>query len=224
MSIPANEVMQIRFRTVNGLTIRYAESDGHQDSFILLTCPWPESLYAFLPIWQPLSEHSHLLAIDLPGFGQSERRNDLLSPRAMGEFIIQLLDEWGLNEPHVVAPDVGTAATLFAAALHPGKLRSLVVGSGGTAYPLQVGGALKDIIDAPDLEAFRAIDPRVTLSASLDTSNPTPGSGSARSHAARPGTQADATPYAGPQTPEPALERRPALLPLVQPVPRPRPG
>ena len=70
MSIPANEVMQIRFRTVNGITIRYAESDGHQDSFILLTCPWPESLYAFLPIWQPLSEHSHLLAIDLPGFGR----------------------------------------------------------------------------------------------------------------------------------------------------------
>ncbi len=34
MSIPANEVIQIRFRTVNGITIRYAESDGHQDRFI----------------------------------------------------------------------------------------------------------------------------------------------------------------------------------------------
>ena len=60
-------------------------------------------------------------------------------------------------------PDVGTAAALFAAARHPGKLCSLVVGSGGIAYPLQVGGALKDIIEAPDLAAFRAIDPRVTL-------------------------------------------------------------
>ena len=114
MSIPANEVMQIRFRTVNGITIRYAESDGHQDSFILLTCPWPESLYAFLPIWQPLSEHSHLLAIDLPGFGQSERRNDLLSPQTMGEFLIRLVDEWELDTPHVVGPDIGTAASLFA--------------------------------------------------------------------------------------------------------------
>jgi pimeloyl-ACP methyl ester carboxylesterase len=139
MSIPANEVMQIRFRTVNGITTRYAESDGHQDSFILLTCPWPESLYAFLPIWQPLSEHSHLLAIDLPGFGQSERRNDLLSPQAMGEFLIRLVDEWELDTPHVVGPDIGTAASLFAAARHPGKLRSLVIGNGGTAYPLQVG-------------------------------------------------------------------------------------
>src|SRR5215472_5619953 len=168
MSTTSSEVMKIRFRTVDGIAIRYAESDGRQDNHILLTNPWPESLYAFLPIWQTLSEHSHLLAIDLPGFGQSERRNDLLSPQAMGEFLIRLVDEWGLNTPHVVAPDVGTAAVLFAAARHPGKLRSLVIGSGGTAYPLQVGGALKEIIDAPDLDVFRAIDPRVTLGASLE--------------------------------------------------------
>ena len=114
-----------------------------------------------------LSTHTFLPST-FPGFGHSERRNDLLSPQAMGEFLIRLVDEWGLNAPHVVAPGIGTAATLFAAALHPGKLRSLVVGSGGTAYPLQVGGGLKDIIDAPNLEAFRAIDPRVTLGASLD--------------------------------------------------------
>src|SRR5437588_2635874 len=167
MSTTSSEVMHVRFRTVDGIAIRYAESDERQDNPILLTNPWPESLYAFLPIWQKLSQHSYLLAIDLPGFGQSERRNDLLSPQAMGEFLIRLIDEWGLNTPHVVAPDVGTSAALFAAALHPGKLRSLVVGSGGTAYPLQVGGVLKDIINAPDLKAFRAIDPGSTLVASL---------------------------------------------------------
>src|SRR6476660_5294452 len=168
MNTPARDVMPTQFRTVRGVSIRYAESGGNHDNTLLLTSPWPESLYAFLPIWQPLSEHSHLLAIDLPGFGQSERRNDLFSPQAMGEFLIQLVDEWGLDTPHLVAPDIGTSAVLFAAALHPGKLCSLVVGSGGTAYPPQVGGVLKDIIEAPDLEAFRAIDPRVTLGASLD--------------------------------------------------------
>jgi pimeloyl-ACP methyl ester carboxylesterase len=160
--------MPTQLRTVKGVSIRYAESGENRDNTLLLTSPWPESLYAFLPIWQPLSEHSHLLAIDLPGFGQSERRNDLLSPRAMGEFLIQLVDEWGLDTPHVVAPDVGTAAALFAAAFYPGKLRSLIVGNGGVAYPIQATGVLKDIIDAPDLEPFRAIDPRVTLGVSLD--------------------------------------------------------
>lgn len=160
--------MPVRFRTVNGVSIRYAESSGNHDTTILLTSPWPESLYAFLPVWQPLSEHSHLLAIDLPGFGHSERKNDLLTPQAMGEFLIQLIDEWGLKMPHIVGPDVGTAAALFAAALHSDKLSSLVVGNGGVAYPIQATGVLKDIIDAPDLEPFRAIDPRSTLGASLD--------------------------------------------------------
>ena len=168
MSTLVSEAMQVQFRTVDGIPLRYAESDGHQGRTILLTNPWPESLYAFLPIWQSLSQHSHLLAIDLPGFGQSERRDTLLSPRAMGEFLIRLIDEWGLETPHIVAPDVGTAAALFAAALHPAKLRSLVVGNGAIAYPLQVGGVLKDIIDAPDLEAFRAIDPRITIGNALD--------------------------------------------------------
>jgi pimeloyl-ACP methyl ester carboxylesterase len=170
MSTTSSEAMHVRFRTVDGITIRYAESDERQDNPILLTNPWPESLYAFLPIWQTLSQHSHLLAIDLPGFGQSERRNDLLSPQAMGEFLIRIIDEWGLNTPHVVAPDVGTAAVLFAAGQHPGKLRSLVVGNGGIAYPLQVGGVLKDIIDAPNLDAFRAIDSRIVIGNALDVS------------------------------------------------------
>src|SRR5881296_3040810 len=170
MSTTSSEVMHVRFRTVDGIAIRYAESDERQDNPILLTNPWPESLYAFLPIWQTLSQHSHLLAIDLRGFVQSERRNDLLSPQAMGEFLIRIIDEWGLNTPHVVAPDVGTSAALFAAALHPGKLRSLVIGSGGTAYPLQLGGVLKDFVDAPDLEVFRAMDSRINLGNVFDTS------------------------------------------------------
>jgi pimeloyl-ACP methyl ester carboxylesterase len=168
MNTTVSELMPTQFRTASGVSIRYAENGGNRDNTLLLTSPWPESLYAYLPIWQPLSEYSHLLAIDLPGFGQSERRNDLFSPQAMGEFLIQLIDEWGLNAPHVVAPDVGTAAALFAAAFYPGKLRSLVVGNGGVAYPIQATGILKDIIDAPDLEPFRAIDSRASLSVSLD--------------------------------------------------------
>ena len=135
MHTPAREVMPTQFRTVRGVRIRYAESGGNHDTTLLLTSPWPESLDAFLPIWPPLSAHAPLLASDLPGFGQSERRNDLFSPHALGEFLIPLVDEGGLDRPHVVAPDVGTAAALFAAARHPGKLGSLGVGSGGDGLP-----------------------------------------------------------------------------------------
>jgi pimeloyl-ACP methyl ester carboxylesterase len=121
-------------------------------------------------MWQSLAQHGRLVAIDLPGFGHSERRGDLLSPQAMGAFLTRLIDEWRLPSPHIVGPDVGTSAALFAAARRAEAVSSLVVGSGAAAYPLQVGGALKDFIDAPDLETFRSADFQSTLGAVFDTS------------------------------------------------------
>ena len=123
--------MRIGFRTVDGTRIRYAESSEPAERSILLTSPWPESVYAFVPIWPMLVRHSQLFAVDLPGFGGSERRDELLSPRAMGEFLVRLIDGCDLGNPHIVAPDIGTSAARFAAASRPGLLSSVVVGSGG---------------------------------------------------------------------------------------------
>jgi pimeloyl-ACP methyl ester carboxylesterase len=154
-----NGYIQPKFRTIEGLSIRYAESDDRDDHALLLS-PWPESLYAFEPTWLPLAEHAHLVAVDLPGFGHSQRSDALLSPRAMGEFVACLADAFGLENPHVVGPDIATGASLIAAALYPGRLRSLVVGSGAAAFPLQLGSRLRDWVEAPDLEPYRTADPR----------------------------------------------------------------
>src|SRR5215470_7705592 len=119
-------IPQVRFRTVDGVRIRYADSGGSQEQTLLLTSPWPESVYAFAPMWASLSGHARLFAVDLPGFGASERREDLLAPRAMGEFLAQLIAEADLGAAHVVAPDVRTAAALFAAAAHPERITSVI--------------------------------------------------------------------------------------------------
>ena len=159
-------LIETQFRTIDGLSIRFAESQDRDDHALLLS-PWPESLFAFEPTWTRLCEQTHLVAVDLPGFGHSQRRDELLSPRAMGEFVIRIADAFGLEQPHVVGPDVGTSASLFAAASHPGRLRSLVVGSGGTAVPLQLGGRLKDWVEAPELDAYRIADPRQIVAGAL---------------------------------------------------------
>jgi pimeloyl-ACP methyl ester carboxylesterase len=161
-----NTPIQMQFRVIDGLSVRFAESDKRDDHALLLS-PWPESLLAFVPTWERLAEHTHLVAIDLPGFGRSQRRDELLSPQAMSEFIIRAADAFGLDHPHVVGPDIGTAAALFAAARYPGRLRSLVVGSGGAAVPLQLGSVLKDWVDAPDLDGFRSADPRQIVAGAL---------------------------------------------------------
>jgi pimeloyl-ACP methyl ester carboxylesterase len=162
----SDTIIQPRFRTIDGLAIRFAESEDRDDQALLLS-PWPESLFAFEPTWARLAEHARLVAIDLPGFGRSQRRDALLSPRAMGEFIVRLADAFGLENPHVVGPDIGTGASLFAAAFHPGRLRSLVVGSGGAAFPLQLDGVLNDWVTSPDLEQYRRADARQLVDAAL---------------------------------------------------------
>jgi len=163
-----NASIQMEFRVIDGLSVRFAESGDRSDTALLLS-PWPESLLAFEPMWSRLAKDMHLVAVDLPGFGHSQRRDALLSPRAMGKFVIQVADAFGLESPHVVGPDIGTAASLFAAARHPGRLRSLVVGSGGTAVPLQLGSPLNDWIDASDLDRFRAADPRQIVAGVLSS-------------------------------------------------------
>jgi pimeloyl-ACP methyl ester carboxylesterase len=161
-----NTSFEMRFRVIDGLTIRYAQSEDHSDHALLLS-PWPESLLAFLPMWESLASRAHLVAIDLPGFGHSQRCDSLLSPRAMGEFIIRAAEDFGLEHPHVIGPDVGTAAALFAAAQYPGRLRSLAVGGGAAAVPLQLGGMLKDWVETSDLETFRGGDPRQFVTRAL---------------------------------------------------------
>ena len=160
--------IQTKFRTIDGLSIRYAESED-RDIHALLLSPWPESVFAFEPTWSRLAEHAHLVAVDLPGFGHSEGRDSLFSPRAMGEFVIRIADVFGLDHPHVVGPDIGTGAALFAAALHPGRLGSVVIGSGGSAFPLQLGGVLKEWIEAPNLDPYRRMDPKEIVAFAIGT-------------------------------------------------------
>ena len=122
-----NTSFQMQFRVIDGLTVRYARSeDGGQDA--LLLSPWPESLLAFVPVWPWLAANTRLVAIDLPGFGHSQRCDALMSPQAMAGFVLRAADAFGL-------------------------------GGGAAAVPLQLGGVLKDWVEAPDLEELRRADP-----------------------------------------------------------------
>ncbi len=153
--MPTTTTPQVRFRTIDEFGSGTPTAVARKPA-VGLTSPWPESVYAFAPMWASLAEHARLFAVDLPGFGASERREDLLSPRrAMGEFLAQLIIEADLGTPHIVAPDVGTAAALFAAAAYPERLASVVVGTGGVAVPIQLGEPLASWVLDPDLDKYR---------------------------------------------------------------------
>jgi pimeloyl-ACP methyl ester carboxylesterase len=158
-----------KFREIDGVQVRFVESGVGQANSALLLSPWPESILAYEATWARLAQSMHVVAIDLPGFGRSEHKEALMSPRAMGEFIVRAADAFGLAQPHVVGPDVGTSAALFAAALHPGRLRSLVIGTGATAVPLEVGEPLREWVHAPDREPYRRIGGRAIVERAIQT-------------------------------------------------------
>jgi pimeloyl-ACP methyl ester carboxylesterase len=110
-------------------------------------------------MWSHLTGSFDLLAVDLPGFGQSDGRPELMSPKAVGSFIPEIIDALKITRPHVVGPDVGTAALLFTAAFHPGSVASIIIGGGAATSPLQTMGLLQQFIEAPSLDPFRALDP-----------------------------------------------------------------
>lgn len=145
------------FMDVEGLRIRYVRSSGGGGIPVLLVSPFPESLYAYDGIWSDLSRAAPLVALDLPGFGQSESRRELMSPQAMGAFVAKALSALGLRRVHAIGPDVGTSALLFAASQASDLFESLVVGSGGTDVA-RTGAGLKDIIFAPSTDGFAKMD------------------------------------------------------------------
>lgn len=160
------------FRVCDGVRIRYADTKGDSDTVVLMLAPWPESLWAFRRIWERVRSVGRIVALDMPGFGHSDQSAELIAPDAMGNFLARLIDEWALGSPHVVGPDVGTAAALFLAATSPEKVTSLSVGGGAVRFPIEAGGALEGVIEAPSLDAVRQLDARTNISAAVETVAP----------------------------------------------------
>src|SRR5436190_5553700 len=169
MSTEASSPITTFFRVCDGLRVRFADTRADSNITVLLLAPWPESLWAFRRIWDRVSAVGRVVAIDMPGFGHSDGRPELIAPEASGAFLARLIDEWGLGAPHIVGPDVGTAAALFLAARAPERVTSLTIGGGAVSVPIEAGGALKDIIEAPSLDAVRGLDARTNIGQPIES-------------------------------------------------------
>jgi pimeloyl-ACP methyl ester carboxylesterase len=172
MGAEAVSTISTYFRVCDGVRVRFADNKADSGPTALLLAPWPESLWAFRRIWNHVAAVGRVVAIDLPGFGHSDGRPELIAPDSSGAFLARMIDEWDLGTPHVVGPDVGTAAALFLAAKAPERVTSLTIGGGAVRIPIEAGGALKEIIEAPSLDAVRALDARTNIGHAVEPAAP----------------------------------------------------
>jgi hypothetical protein len=57
MRLDSSQSIQPQIRSIDGLSIRYAESEPREDHALLLS-PWPESIYCYEPTWSRSAEHA----------------------------------------------------------------------------------------------------------------------------------------------------------------------
>jgi pimeloyl-ACP methyl ester carboxylesterase len=172
MSTGTEPQMSTYFRVVDGVRVRFADTRADSGTTVLMLAPWPESLWAFRRIWDRVTSLGRVVAIDMPGFGHSDQPHELIAPDSSGAFLADLIDQWGLGAPHVVGPDVGTAAALFLAAKTPERVTSLTIGGGAVRYPIEAGGALKDVIEAASLDDVRGLDARTNIGYAVQPAAP----------------------------------------------------
>lgn len=117
---------QSRFIDVDGLRLHYLEAGSGEP--VLLLHGWPTSSFLWRNVIGPIAENSRVIALDLPGFGQSAKPLDAsysfhFYSRILGGF----LDAIGVDATSLVVHDLGGPVGLYWACHHPQRLCRLAL-------------------------------------------------------------------------------------------------
>ncbi|MBE7437032.1 MAG: alpha/beta fold hydrolase [Spirochaetales bacterium] len=118
--------MESKFITVKGLTLHYLES-GSGDPVLLLH-GWPTSSFLWRNIIPEIARGRRTIALDLPGFGKSDKPLDrVYSFRFFSDIINEFLDTLNIKKTGLAVHDLGGPVGLFWATAHPERLEKLAI-------------------------------------------------------------------------------------------------
>ncbi len=116
--------LEPRFETLEGVRVRYVER-GSGPSLVLLH-GFASSIYTWKDVLPALSRERRVVALDFPGFGQSDQPADLsfdLFPRV----VLGLMDRLGIHRATLVGNSMGGAVAVVIAARRPERVERLVL-------------------------------------------------------------------------------------------------
>ncbi|MET8778618.1 alpha/beta fold hydrolase [Nocardia sp. NPDC004654] len=121
MSTPA-------YLTVDGLRNRVRVDGDPDHPPVLLLHGIGRSLEDWAPQFQRLGGAHRVIAVDLPGFGFSDRPHEPMTLPVLARGVADLLDTWGERRPvHVIGNSLGGAVALRLLASRPERVASLVL-------------------------------------------------------------------------------------------------
>jgi pimeloyl-ACP methyl ester carboxylesterase len=116
--------LEPRFETVGGRRLRFVRAGS--GPAIVLVHGFGSSIYTWKDVIAPFAARHGVVALDLPGFGESDRPADLSIddlPRA----VTGLMDRLGLERATLVGNSMGGATAALVAATSPERVDALVL-------------------------------------------------------------------------------------------------
>lgn len=129
-----------QFADVDGLRIRYARKGAGSGVPVLFIHGFGGDLDNWLFNIDAVGEKSPVIALDLPGHGQSTVRLPGASIEALAGFVARFMDVLGVEQAHLVGHSVGGAIVSQMALDHPRRVASVaLIGSAGFGPEINAG-------------------------------------------------------------------------------------
>ena len=134
------ELPPSRFADLDG-PVYYVEWDGPPGRTFVLVHGLGGSLLSWLAVAPGLARHGRVLAMDLPGFGRTERNGRRSRVRDLRGTLSRFVDEVAGGGPVVlVGNSMGGAISMLEAALEPAAVEALVLSN--SVFPWKRGSSL----------------------------------------------------------------------------------
>jgi pimeloyl-ACP methyl ester carboxylesterase len=122
-----------KYIDIDGEKICYVD-EGKGRPLLLLHGSWGTMAIWFKNIPR-LSKHYRVVAVDLPGFGRSQRDVPDVSVKAMSRFLNRFIDALGLEDPHLIGCSMGGLVALDHALGSAGTGKLILVSPAGLSAP-----------------------------------------------------------------------------------------
>ena len=152
---------------VGGQSTRLLDS-GAGDPVVVLH-GWGGRIESMAPVVSCLDSHFRVLALDLPGFGESPVPAGSWGTPDYAAYVQDVLAKAGVERAHFLGHSYGAKTSLYLASTRPSLVEKLVlVGSSGLRTPPSLGARMKRGVSRAARGAGR-LGPPAALSATAST-------------------------------------------------------
>ena len=113
------------FADIDGVRVRYV--DVGEGPPVVLVHGFASSLDTWAAQMPALAKHHRVIALDLKGFGWTDRPEGAYSPEAQARMVLRLLEQRGIEQADFVGHSWGASVTLAAAIAAPQRVRRVAL-------------------------------------------------------------------------------------------------